>query len=50
MKGLGQLTTPLKCLNIRGGINEATYIRMYPTGKNPPNSMGYQKFIKKECH
>ena len=35
-----KLITLLKTIKAEGGINEAIYRRLYPTGADPPNSMG----------
>ena len=40
----------LKQIKTEGGMNEATYKRLYPTGHDPPSFMGSLRFINKEHH
>ena len=45
-----KLIALLKSIKTEGGINEATYKRLYPQGQDPPSSMGYPRFINKVDH
>ena len=40
----------LKSIKTKGGMNEALYKRLYPTGAGSLNSMGSPKSTKKEYH
>ena len=50
IKYKNKLIALLKTIKTEGGINEAIYRRLHPTGAGSPNSMGYQRFTKKGCH
>ena len=39
-----------KSIKAEGGINENTYRRLYPTGLDHQNIMGYPRCIRKACH
>ena len=45
-----KLIALLKSIKTEGGINEATYKKVYPTGQDPPSSMGFLRFTKKVHH
>ena len=42
-----QLINALQTIKAEGGIGNKTYKRLYPTGRGPPNSKGYQKSTKR---
>ena len=41
-----RLINLLKSIKAEGGINNITNKRLYPTGQDPPNIMGYPKYTK----
>ena len=41
-----KLINLLKTIKAEGGINNITYKRLYPTGQDRPNIMGYPKYTK----
>ena len=45
-----KLVNLLNTIKAEGGISNAVYRRLYPQRQDPPNSMGFLKYIKKGCH
>ena len=50
MRLKNKLINLLKSIKAKGGIKEDLYKRLYPTGLDPPNSMGSQRYIRWGCH
>ena len=45
-----KLISMLKTIKAEGGISEAVYRRLYPTGAGSPEVYGQPKIHKKGCH